>query len=82
MSLNSSLTNSNNRITLAHAGRLIGISKATAYRWAASGALGQLQGKRPVYVTVEAVEAAIGPVSKDLIERTRRARTPRKVRHG
>lgn len=78
MSLKNLDTNSANRVTLAHAGRLIGISQATTYRWAANGTLGQLQGARPVYVTLAAVEAAIGPISTAKIEATRRARAPRK----
>ena len=82
-SLNNQSANSNNRITLAHAARLIGISQATSYRWKDSGAL-RCHGSRPVYVTIEALEAAIGPVSPDRLERTRRARAPRKrkVSHG
>jgi hypothetical protein len=80
--LNSSLTNSNNRITLAHAARLIGISRATSFRWAANGALGELQGTKPIYVSIAAVEAAIGPISKGRIEQTRRARKRHGVRHG
>lgn len=60
------------RITLAHCGRLIGISTATTYRWLAAGSLGKPRGKRPVYVDLAAVEAAIGPIDKARLERTRR----------
>jgi hypothetical protein len=60
------------RITVAHAGRVIGISTATAYRWAKSGSLGKLQGTRPIYVTLAAIEAACGSIDPRRIQSTRR----------
>ena len=78
MNLNSLDTNSNNRVSLGHAARIIGVCERTCRRWAESGKLGQPRGTHPIMIEIAAIEAAIGPVTKERIERTRTERAPRK----
>jgi hypothetical protein len=78
-SLNKSLNCNSTTIDIAHAGRLIGISQATAYRWLASGKFEPRQGG---HVTIESVEAHTGPLTKERIELARHAPRKRRVRHA
>jgi hypothetical protein len=61
------------KVTVDHAARLIGISRATCFRWISSGAL-QSIGSRPVYIPIESLTAAIGPVDPQRIASMPRAR--------
>jgi hypothetical protein len=58
-------------ISIPHAARLLGISQASGFRWAAAGKLGPLKAGWPAKVSIEAVERHTGPKTPEQIARAR-----------
>jgi hypothetical protein len=61
----------NHLVPLAEASKLLAVSLSTAYAWAAKGKL-PIAGRRPIRVTVAAVEKYTGPISQTQLQRVRK----------